>query len=195
MNKTNEKELIIKAYSNLLLPVYKSYGIPYPNKHITRLLKSIYPTQWTDYIMLKVSEKWYAPVDYQIYPIVRILRDHGLQPSSWDQGSTEFKEDGFILLQNKSTMSKFLKSIKRLFQSIITEHGFNIERYEYGDGVYVTFKHELIPRILKTLHTCPSTKNVLPGANSVRKFYRWNYKQMNKYLESIPYPDIDDAYI
>lgn len=193
MNKTNEKELIIKTYSNLLLPVYKSYRIPYPNKHITRLLKSIYPTQWKDYIMLKVSEKWYAPVDYQIYPIVRILRDHGLQPSGWDQGSIEFKEDGFIFLQNKSTMSKFLKSINRLFQSIITEPGFNIER-EY-DGAYVIFKPELIPCMLKTLDTRPSTKTVLPGANSVRKFYHWNYKQMNKYLESIPYPDVDSAYI
>ena len=92
----------MKAYSNLLLPVYKSYKISNPKTHITNLLKSVYPTQWTDYIMLKVSKKWYAPVDYKIYPIVRILRDYGLQPSGWDQGSIKLKEDGFIFLQRNN---------------------------------------------------------------------------------------------
>jgi hypothetical protein len=186
----------MEAYSNLLLPVYKSYKISNPKTHIANLLKSVYPTQWTDYIMLKVSKKWYAPVDYKIYPIVRILRDYGLQPSGWDQGSIKLKEDGFIFLQrNNSSISKFIKIINKLFRSIITtESGFNIEIDE-EEGISISFKPELIPQILKILNTQPSTKKVLPGANSVRKFYRWNYKQINKYLESIPYPNVDNAYI
>ena len=101
--------------------------------------------------MLKVSKKWYAPVDYKIYPIVRILRDYGLQPSGWDQGSIKLKEDGFIFLQrNNSSISKFIKIINKLFRSIITtESGFNIEIDE-EEGISISFKPELIPQILKT---------------------------------------------
>jgi hypothetical protein len=59
--------MITIQYRQKLQHVYKLRRIKNAERHIRRLLKSVYPTQGNDYIMLRYPKGYDAPVDAPLY--------------------------------------------------------------------------------------------------------------------------------
>jgi hypothetical protein len=118
-NKKKEK------YANILKKCYKKKGIPV--KYVDKLMNSVYPNEWNDYQLSKMSKDkvdwkdWeddykgtnkYVPIDYNIYGIVVKLIKEGFILGGWDEGNPKYKEMGFIAFKySKSSLNK----IKKLF--------------------------------------------------------------------------------
>ncbi len=108
-------------YRKKLEKVYRTRKIMNPNRRITRLFKSVYPTQYNDYIMLKYPKGHDAPVDAPLYPVVRKLVMLGYHAAGWDYGGYR-KNGGFIMVGTNSKHKK-QNTQKRLAQSLASLFG------------------------------------------------------------------------
>jgi len=190
----------MNIYLTLVTNVYQKFKIKNAQKHATRLLKSGYPHQWTDYIMIRKWEKQnkknirvWMPVDTKIYPLVQFLMNY-TRLSGWDEGNK--KETGFIFCQvggtrQTKTFEKLVQTLKHLFKNV-PEITMDIEMFK-PDGVTINFNHDQISEILRRLKLRPSKKQSLPGANTIRKYKKWTYRYMNNLLKDVTfYKQLDD---
>jgi len=187
------KKNTMESYLSLVTQHYKKHGVPNAEMHARRLLKSGYPAQWQDYIMIRMwvvdeftrlKVRMWLPVDHKIYPLVNKLNTLGIRCGGWDQGSIKFKENAFIYCQpgdtrNINSVPKLLRYLTNVFINIPQVQ---LER-DFDEGIIINFKHTDISSIFQKLKLKPSTKQVLPGANAIRIAKHWTYKKMNKVLE------------
>ncbi len=64
---------VITLFRNKLKCAYRKRKISNVDKHIERLLKSVYPTQAHDYVMLKIKNRDF-PCDAPLFPSVKIKK-------------------------------------------------------------------------------------------------------------------------
>jgi hypothetical protein len=109
---TKNRKLFIK----LLKKVYVKKNIPNAEKHIKRLLNSVYPEQANDYIMIRINN-YDFPVDAPLYPIVKYMnKKHGFFVAGWDAGMLT-KDSCFITTmidkrnKERNTQKRLLKSL------------------------------------------------------------------------------------
>jgi hypothetical protein len=191
--------MTLEKYAQLVQTVYREMSIPNASMHAKRLIRSVYPTQWNDYIMLRKYfikrggpkvRRW-VPADATIYPLIYNLNQHGFNPSGWDAGSVKFKEHGFIYLHpggsRKTRTYQMLKACAdKMFKNVP-----QVSVKTFNDGVTLNFKPQDVSAILGTLGLRPSTKQILPGADTIRKRLKWTIKKMNALHAPIVVEDLD----
>ncbi len=87
--------------------IHKTYSIvseeefykksKYKKSDLQKLLKSVYPTQGNNYLLLKKDGQTY-PVDYKLVPLVKYLWSHGVETMGWNQPDQD--NFGFISAQH-----------------------------------------------------------------------------------------------
>ena len=180
----------VQKYCRLLSKEYEKRQIPNAQKHINRLLKSVYPTQVNDYVMFNVKrpgntrKSYDAPVDHPLFALIRYLEKHGYATSGWDH-----EEDGdcFVMIdvdknfnnpKSLNTQIKLSTNLQTLFgkKTIIFKtfkrgrkvdpDNVNLE-YFNDDAVSIRFHAKTLPKIMKKLKIRKSKCQVLPGCESI----------------------------
>lgn len=167
-------------YKKKLQSVYKRRKIMNPNRHINKLFKSVYPTQYNDYIMFKYPKGHMAPVDAPLYPIVRKLVELGYHAAGWDY-NTYRQHGGFIMVtinprnKKQNTQKRLARSLADLFGGDCLIHKKKPKQYtethielEYvnNDGVAIKFSKKTLPEMMGELGVKPSKAQVLPGGKA-----------------------------
>ena len=182
-------------YIKYLSKVYDRKKIKNKNKHIKELLKSIYTHQYNDYVMIKIG-KYLAPVDYQLYPIVRKLYLLGFQPAGWNFTTQKNDMTTFITflmnkkLKTQNTQLRLVKALKSVFDN---SKLVKVEKFNF-DSAQIDFNSKDLDHVLKLLKVRKSKKQVLPGAGTVEHTFK--IKNLHKLLNELPFQDIeaDDIY-
>jgi hypothetical protein len=202
--RSTHKHTNIRTYKDIVEKAYKELGIKNPLQHASKLLKSGYPTQHNDYIMIRLSvydnkkgwKKMWMPVDSKIYSLVFNLTKNGFILQGWDEGSLKFNEDAFIFVSidkknnnnnNNNTVNKLLKNLLLFFRNT---NDIVLKKW-YDEGVMINWSVNTIKTILKNLNIKISKKKSLPGGNSIRKHNKWTLKYMNKIYSKVLVPDIE----
>lgn len=164
-----------------LLDVYKQRGIGHAQKHISRLLKSTYPCQVNDYIMLKIA-KHDVPIDAELAPIVKELVKRGFWTDGVDidadaafigfaahiEHNNDYDKKRNALIDRladtfKQCNVKVVKVIRRKNKAQpnkLIVAAFN------NDGAVVLFKTSYLKAVYDALNVSMKGMQVLPGSNS-----------------------------
>jgi hypothetical protein len=174
----------ITLFRNKLKRVYRKRKISNADKHIERLLKSVYPTQAHDYVMLKILNRDF-PCDAPLFPIVKKLVQLGFCCQGWNAYSSDKQGDCFIGVAVKPTRRITDRNARKQLYAKLRKHfpGIRIVirddivkqkvlpdslRFEKAGPweIYLSFKPSMIDKIASTLKVKPigATKQVvLPG--------------------------------
>lgn len=82
MTKLSDSQAV-SLFRKKLKAAYRKRKIGNADKHIDRLLKSVYPTQHQDYVMVTINKRDF-PCDAPLYPIVNKLLKLGFCCNGWD---------------------------------------------------------------------------------------------------------------
>ena len=74
---------------------------PYKKSDLQQLMKSVYPTQGNDYLLLKKDGQLF-PVDYKLAPFVQYLWSQHIRTSGWNQPDNF--NTGFVSMDHSYTM-------------------------------------------------------------------------------------------
>jgi hypothetical protein len=168
-------------YRAKLEQIYKRRKIKNPQRHITRLFKSVYPAQYNDYIMLRYPKGYDAPVDAEIYPIVRKLLQSGFHVAGWD--FNQYKTNrGFIMVildpknKTQNTQPRLAKNLATFFKAVHpTIHKTEPKQlddssmelvYFSNNAISINFTKHVLHTMMNALHVKPSTAQILPGAKA-----------------------------
>ena len=84
----------------------------------------------------------------------------------------------------------YIKLLRHIKQWAANSSHIIINESAKPDGINLEFEHTNIRAILKEFKIRPSSKQVLPGADTIRKLRKWTYKYMNNLLSKVPTRDI-----
>jgi hypothetical protein len=168
-----------------------------------KLRRSIYPTQYKDFVFLKIPKHFYqtndmfknknnkyVPCDYLLKNIILKLWENNIQTYGWDQSYPEAnKSRGFINFQ-PSELNK--EKIFNLFgKEIFSNKRFKTKLFfeNYGNFMSITFHHNLIPWMNYKLNVeSPTYEESYPGNLIEFKDYDYGkrlYFSSNKYKKLI----------
>ena len=173
----------VAVYRKKLMDVYKRRGIGHAKKHISRLLKSTYPGQQNDYVMLKIA-KHDVPIDAELAPIVKELVKRGF----WTKGvdfRTNIHGDAFITCEahiehsndydkkRNALIDRLAATFKQCNVKVIRRRNKAraqpnklIVAAEGSDGASVLFKPSYTKTVYDALWVSLKGMQVLPGSLS-----------------------------
>lgn len=169
-------------YRKKLQGVYMRRKILNPKRHIDRLFKSVYPCQYNDYIMIRYPKGYDAPVDAELYAVVRKLVKLGYHASGWDYG-TYRKNGGFVMVavnptdKKQNTQKRLANSLSQLFSGDCWVHTKKPKEwskimieltYFNNNAISINFSEKALKQIMDGLQVKPSKAQVLPGAKSAK---------------------------
>lgn len=210
LTSTNKKAMT--TYRKKLIPVYSKRQIKHANKHITRLLKSVYPGQMNDYVMLRlchVAGPQDVPIDAKLAGIAKKLSDLGFKSFGVDVGNMhDDNTEGFILLASKPTTkarNDLIAELRKRFATCKTKVVRNKRPIENlpgvlylvttgPDSVALRFQMTFVGALEDALRVSSKDLQALPGTISaklpekVRKklpFVFWGEKQRTRYQAAL----------
>ena len=173
----------VAVYRKKLLDVYKQRGIHHAKKHISRLMKSTYPSQQNDYVMLKIA-KHDVPIDAELAPIVKKLVKQGFWTDGVDFGlfdadaafigfaahiehNNDFDKKRNALIDRLAEAFKKcnVKVIRRKNKARAQPNKLIIAAFN-SDGAVVLFKKSYLDAVYDALGVSMKGMQVLPGSNS-----------------------------
>ena len=180
---------LVGRFRSAMLRRNKRLKHPIPNyeRHVDRLIRSMYPTQTNAYIMMRVNKKYDFPVDAELYPVVNKLRRLGFWMEGWDYGYINdphsFIFCNLVLTDPKrNTCKKLAGSLAKLFNQVTTKVVLaepqqldpdvlylkvNRQGCIHRQGVALVFYYRLVDQLNACLHVGKSDKQVLPGGPTI----------------------------
>ena len=105
------KSQALGLFRKKLKQAYRRRKIVNADKHIDRLLKSVYPGQDSDYIMLRYKKHDF-PCDAELYPLANKLAKLGFCPMGWIMYKSD-KHDSFVSIGFPCTYKSSTKARKK----------------------------------------------------------------------------------
>ena len=183
------KSQALGLFRKKLNQAYRRRKIVNADKHIDRLLKSVYPGQYHDYIMLRYKKRDF-PCDAELYGLASKLGKLGFCPMGWNMNTSDKFESfvciGFPCAYNTSTKArkKVYAKLTKLFK------GLNIvvddTNYQVGQSrpkvkpntlvlaradfnqIKLSFKPSMLGQLEKALKVRPTKLSVLPGMKAAK---------------------------
>ena len=185
------KSQALGLFRKKLKQAYRRRKIANADKHIDRLLKSVYPGQYHDYIMLRYKKRDF-PCDAELYGLASKLAKLGFCPMGWNMNTSD-KFESFVCIgfpgpSNYNSSTKARKKVYAKLTKLFKGCNIVVDDTHYPVGqstpkvkpntlvlsradlnsIYLEFKPSMLGQLEKALKVRPTKLSVLPGMTAAK---------------------------